>query len=169
LNTTLVIANIISLIGCVVMVAIGLINERKKILLTQCVQWTIMSISNLMLGGITAVISNTISIARNLYSIKKPLTMPIKLLIIAAQLSLTIAINKQGLLGWLPAIGVVTFTLFLDVKDEKILKLWMIFGQTLWAIFDISLKNYTAFAFDIFTIISTLIGIWKLLQKKHKE
>ena len=95
--------------------------------------------------------------------------MPIKLLIIAAQLSLTIAINKQGLLGWLPAIGVVTFTLFLDVKDEKILKLWMIFGQTLWAIFDISLKNYTAFAFDIFTIISTLIGIWKLLQKKHKE
>ena len=169
MNTTLVIANIISLIGCVVMVAIGLINERKKILLTQCVQWTIMSISNLMLGGITAVISNTISIARNLYSIKKPLTMPIKLLIIAAQLSLTIAINKQGLLGWLPAIGVVTFTLFLDVKDEKILKLWMIFGQTLWAIFDISLKNYTAFAFDIFTIISTLIGIWKLLQKKHKE
>lgn len=166
MNTTLVIANIISLIGCVVMVAIGLINERKKILLTQCVQWTIMSISNLMLGGITAVISNTISIARNLYSIKKPLTMPIKLLIIAAQLSLTIAINKQGLLGWLPAIGVVTFTLFLDVKDEKILKLWMIFGQTLWAIFDISLKNYTAFAFDIFTIISTLIGIWKLLQEK---
>lgn len=169
MNTTLIIANIISLIGCVVMVAIGLINERKKILLTQCVQWTIMSISNLMLGGITAVISNTISIARNLYSIKKPLTIPIKLLIIAAQLSLTIAINKQGLLGWLPAIGVVTFTLFLDVKDEKILKLWMIFGQTLWAIFDISLKNYTAFAFDIFTIISTLIGIWKLLQKKHKE
>lgn len=166
MNTTLIIANIISLIGCVIMVAIGLINERKKILLTQCVQWTIMSISNLILGGITAVISNAISIARNLYSIKRPLTMPIKLLIIAAQLSLTIAINKQGLLGWLPAIGVVTFTLFLDVKDEKILKLWMIFGQTLWAIFDISLKNYTAFAFDIFTIVSTLIGIWKLLQEK---
>ena len=144
------------------MVAIGLINERKKILLAQCVQWTIMSISNLMLGGVTAVISNAISIARNLYSIKRPLKMPVKLLIIAAQLGLTIAINEQGLLGWLPAIGVVTFTLFLDVKDEKILKLWMIFGQTLWTVFDISLKNYTAFAFDVFTIISTVIGIWKL-------
>ena len=53
----IVLANIISLAGCLLMVAIGLIRERKKILLTQCVQWIILTISHLMLGGVTAAMS----------------------------------------------------------------------------------------------------------------
>ena len=48
---TVLIANVISFIGCLLMVAIGLIKERRKILLTQCVLWAILTVSNLMLGG----------------------------------------------------------------------------------------------------------------------
>ncbi len=164
----IVLANIISLAGCLLMVAIGLIRERKKILLTQCVQWIILTISHLMLGGVTAAISNIISIIRNLYSLRFRLTLPVKLGFLAVQAAITAFFNQMGLLGWLPFLAAGSFTLMMDTRDTKVLKLVIIFGQTLFAIYDISIKNYTSFAFDVATVISTIIGIIMLLRGKNK-
>ncbi len=156
------IANIISLVGAVIMVAIGFIRERDRILKAQCVQWVIMGIANLMLGGVTGLISNLVSVVRNLWSLKRELTRPVILLFIALQIALSIPFNTLGLLGWLPTIAAVSFTLFLNAKDARVLKGAIIFGQVLWSVFDISLMNYSAFVFDVFTIITSLIGIWQL-------
>ena len=159
-------ANIISFIGSLVMVGIGFIRERRRILIAQCVQWVIMSVSNLMLGGVTGLISTAVSILRNLYSLKRDLTRPVKYGFIALQIAISIPFNKLGLLGWLPVFAAVSFTLFLDFKDERVLKLAIIFGQLLWAVFDFSLKNYAAFAFDLFTCVSTLIGIYRIVRAR---
>ena len=48
------------------------------------------------------------------------------------------------------------------------LKCVIIFGQTLWAIFDFSIKNYTAGAFDVMTVVSTCAGICILLRERRK-
>ena len=86
---TVLIAKIISVAGCILMVAIGLIRERKKILLTQCVLWAVLTVSNLMLGGVTGAVSNIVSIVRNLYSLKWKLTLPVKIGFIAVQTAIT--------------------------------------------------------------------------------
>ncbi len=163
-----ILANAISFVGCILMVAIGFIRERDKILKTQCVQWVIMGVSNLMLGGVTGFISNMISIGRNLYTLKRDLTRPVKIGFIAVQIAFSAAFNQIGWLGWLPIFAAVSFTMFLDVKDERVLKAAIIFGQVLWAVFDFFLLNYTACAFDIFTIISTAIGIMNLMRQRQK-
>ena len=165
---TVLIANIISFIGCLLMVAIGLIKERRKILLTQCVMWTILTVSNLMLGGVTGAVSNIVSIVRNLYSLKRPLTLPVKIGFITVQAAITAFTNELGLIGWLPTLAAATFTVFMDVKDAVTLKCVIIFGQTLWAIFDFSIRNYTAGAFDVMTVISTCVGIAMLLRERRK-
>ena len=157
-----ILANIISLAGAVIMVMIGFIRERDRILKAQCVQWIIMGIANAMLGGVTGLISNLVSVVRNLWSLKRELTRPVILVFIALQIALSAPFNTLGLLGWLPTIAAVSFTLFLNARDPRVLKWAIIFGQVLWAVFDFSLMNYTAFAFDIFTIISSLVGIWQL-------
>ena len=161
------IANIISFIGCLLMVAIGLIRERRKILLTQCVMWAILTVSNLMLGGVTGAVSNSISIVRNLYSLKRPLTLPVKIGFIAVQTAITAFTNELGLIGWLPTLAAATFTFLMDVKDAVTLKYVIIFGQTLWGIFDFSIRNYTACAFDVMTVVSTCVGIVMLLAGRR--
>lgn len=162
----IVLANVISFAGCILMVAIGLMKDRRKILGMQCVQWVIMGISNLMLGGVTGFISNMISTVRNLYTLKRDLTQPVKWMFIAVQVVVSAAFNGIGWIGWLPIVAAVVFTLFLDQKDERVLKCSIIFGQILWAVFDLSLMNYTAFAFDVFTIISTAIGLVRISREK---
>ena len=153
-------ANIVSFAGCILMVAIGLIKGRKKILTVQCIQWALMGTSNLMLGGITGFISDFLSIVRNIFGLKFTLTPAIKGVFIAIQIVLSALFNQNGLIGWLPAIAAVIFTLIVD-KNEIIIKLAVILAQLMWMIFDISIQNYTSFIFDIFTIISCCVGIWR--------
>ena len=167
--STVVLANIVSFVGCILMVSIGFIKNREKILIVQCIQLLIMGISNLILGGITAFVANMLSVVRNVYSLRCSFTLPVKLLFITAQIIIAVPFNELGLLGWLPIIAAVSFTMFLDVEDEIMLKLVIIFGSVMWLIFDLSLRNYTAFTFDIFTILSTCIGIWRLVRDRKSN
>ena len=49
----IIIGNALSLIGAILMACIGLLKKRKQILTVQCVQFGIMGMANLVLGGIT--------------------------------------------------------------------------------------------------------------------
>ena len=158
---TVLLANAISLIGCVLMVVVGLIKKRENILVVQSAQFLILGIANLILGGVTAFISDLVSIGRNLFSLKRPLTTPVRLVFILIQILISVPFNRLGLVGWLPTVAAVSFTMFLDVGDEVVLKLAIIFGQSMWMIFDFLLQNYTSCAFDVFSIISACIGIWR--------
>ncbi len=51
----ILIGNIISFAGAIIMVLIGLIKERKKILSAQIAQFALMGLGNLVLGGVTAL------------------------------------------------------------------------------------------------------------------
>ncbi|MBQ5671413.1 MAG: YgjV family protein, partial [Oscillospiraceae bacterium] len=61
-----VIANMISMIGCVLMVGVGFLQKKNQILLVQCVQFAFLAAANLLLGAMTGFISGGISIVRNL-------------------------------------------------------------------------------------------------------
>lgn len=156
---SIVIGNIISLIGSLIMIAIGLLKKKKQILLAQCAQFSIMGVGQAVLGGFSGVVSNIVSILRNLICLKWAFTLRFKVVFIVIQILLTAAIRPVGIIGWLPAVAACTYTWFLDLKNEKLLKTVMIFGQLLWIVYDFSIQNYTALAFDVFTVISNCIGI----------
>ncbi len=151
--------NIISLIGSFIMIAIGLLKKKKQILLTQCAMFGVMGIGQAILGGFSGVVSNIVSILRNLICVKWAFTLPFKVVFIVIQILLTAAIRPVGIIGWLPAIAACLYTWFLDLKNEQLLKIVIIITQLFWILYDFSIQNYTALAFDVFTVISNCIGI----------
>ena len=66
----LLIGNAFALIASIVMVAIGLIKDKKKTLIFQALDYGLMSIGNIILSGVAGFISNIISIIRNIICIK---------------------------------------------------------------------------------------------------
>jgi len=162
----LLIGNIISFCGAIIMVLIGLIKNKKKILLTQCAQFATMGIGNLVLGGVTGAVTNFLSIARNLVCVYFKFTLPIKISFIIIQVGISAYFNSQGYLGWLPIIAATLFTWYLDTPDETTLKYVIIIGQILWAVYDVNIQNYASLAFDIITIFSTIIGIISIAKDK---
>lgn len=166
--TNVIIGNAISLGAAVIMVAIGLIKNKDKILVVQCSQFTLYALANLVLGGFTGVLTNTVSVIRNVICIKWKFTTPMKIFFIILQVALAVMINQDGWYGWLPVIAAVSFTWFMDLDNDVLFKFVIIFGQTLWIFYDLHLMNYVSCAFDILTDITTTIGII-LILKGRKE
>ena len=158
----IIIGNAISLAGAVLMVAVGFLKTRRSILLTQCTMFGLMGVANIILGGLTGAVSSLVSIIRNLFCLKGPLSVPVKLLVIGMQILLSVKVNTLGWIGWLPVISACFYTWMIDVRDETTLKTVLIIAQSMWFIYDLTIQNYVAFTFDVLTILSNLYGIISL-------
>lgn len=169
--------NIICGIGAVIMIVSGLIKKRKKILLLQCAQFTVMGTGNFVLGGISGVLSNAFSIVRNLYCVKFKLHWWLGLIFVGVQAALTYLMpvlwpnlmSSEGVLDCLPLIATAIFTFVINAKNEVFLKAAIIAGQVCWGIYDISRINYISFAFDMLTIVTNAVGIILAMRNKQPK
>lgn len=167
---TLIIGNIIAFAGSVVMVCIGLIKRKKKVLIAQCIQCVLMGTANLVLGGITGFISNVVTILRNLFSFRFAFTRIWKIVFCVIQVGLAllwgIRAGGMGLVDWLPVLAAVIFTCFLDTKSDLVMKYVMILTQAMWLVYDMSIRNYSASAFDVMTLCFNFVALWGLYREK---
>ncbi len=162
----IIIGNIIAFIGCGLMVLVGFIKEKRRILYTQCIQFTLQGVANLLLGGVSGFIANIVSIIRNLVFSKWKSSLRLKIGFIVLQLLLSISTLHEGIISLLPIISTILFTWFIDTKSEVKLKTVIIVTQVLWLIYDFAHLNYVSVAFDIFTMISNFIGIQMILRSR---
>lgn len=164
----LVLGNAVALIGCTLMVLVGFLKKKKQILAVQCFQFGFLAIGNLILGGLTGFISGMVSIVRNLVFARTGGSARWKIAFILIQTVLTFLPGWPGFLGCLPLISGMILTWFIDLKSEVQFKIALIVAQFTWVIYDWNYCNYVAFTFDLFTILSNLIGIAMICRKPAK-
>ncbi len=165
----IIIGNIIAFAGCGLMVLVGFIKQKRRILAVQCVQFALQGASNLILGGFSGFIANVVSILRNLAFFKFKNSVWLKLFFIVLQLLLSLSSLRNGFINWLPLLAAVLFTWFLDLENEVYLKIVIISTQVLWLIYDFVHFNYVAVAFDCFTMVSTVAGIFLILRDRRRN
>lgn len=161
----ILLGNILSLIGCGLMVAIGFVRKKEKVLLYQCVQFTFMSMGNFALGAVSGTISNLLGIARNLVFAKTRGTVWMKVAFLAVQIGLT-AIGWSGAIEILPILATVVFVWFLDTESDAVFKVANICAMVMWLIYDFYYLNYVAGVFDILTIASNFAAIVSIRRQQ---
>lgn len=162
-----VIGNIVALFGSLLMVYTGKIEEKKKIIYVQTIQITLLIISNLILGGITGAIINAISCIRNILCYKDKLKTKEKIILVLLSASLSIYFNNLGIIGLLPLIANVIYTILMDMKNVVKFKILIIFTLILWFIYDLHIKSYSSSVFDFMTIMTNIVAIYKLTNSKR--
>lgn len=166
-NITLLLGNAFALIASIIMATSGVVKDGKKFLICQNAQLGLSTISNLILGGYTGALLNVVSIGRNILCYNNKFTKTFKIVIVIIQVVGCLLANNIGWIGLCPLISVLVYTLFLTT-DAKKLKLLTASTVILWAIYDFYIQSYTAFAFDIFTMITNLVGLYRV-QKKGED
>jgi len=161
----LLIGNAVSMIGCLIMVGIGLLKKKSHILIAQSVQCLFMGIGNLVLGGVSGFICNVVTILRNLAFLKLRNTAVLKLFFIGLQLVLSLGSLTDGFISWLPLIAAAIFTWCMDTRSAAKLKLCILCTQVMWLIYDLYYRNYVASAFDVMTFVSNVIGLYMVCKK----
>lgn len=168
-STELILGNLISLAGSVVMVCIGLIKNRNRILMAQNLQFVLMAFSNLILGGISGFIANIVSVLRNLFCLKYDYTDRLKVFFVVLQTGVSVITLYFSGFHWkelLPIIATIVYTCSLDSEDAVFLKKIMIVCTAMWVVYDLMNLNLTAFVFDILTITTTVISILRIRDNK---
>ena len=123
----------------------------------------------MILGGVTGFISGIVSIVRNLVFARTGGSRNWKIAFIVSQTVLTFLTGWPGLLGCLPLISGIILTWFIDAESETQFKIAIIAAQVTWVIYDWQYRNYVAFVFDIFTILSNLAGIVMICRNVTKQ
>ncbi len=165
----IIIANIIGLIASIIMVYIGIIKNKKKIIFIELIDMFLLTISNIMLGGITAAIINILSIIRNALCYKDHLFLKEKIILTILSIILSIKFNNLGIIGYLPLISNITYIWTMNTKNIIKFKYIIIFTMLLWSIHDLAIKSYSIFIFDILTIITNIIGIIRVKKGAKYE
>ena len=161
-----VIGNAISMIGCLIMVAIGFLKRKQHILIAQSVQCLFMGAGNLTLGGVSGFVCNIVTIIRNLVFVKHPVTAGLKIFFIGLQLLLSLGSLNSNWITWLPLLSAALFTWFLDTASAAKLKIVILGTQVMWLIYDLYYRNYVAAAFDVMTMVSNVIGFFMVRKRK---
>ena len=72
----------------------------------------------------------------------------------------------NNIFSLLPAVASYIYLFILLSKNMKIVRQSTVILRLLWTIYDFIVKAYTTFALDIFSLISSLIAIYRLDIKK---
>lgn len=164
---TIVVANAFSLAGCILMALSGLLKHKKSIVVSNSIQCALLGTSNAMLGGWTGTASDGVAVLRNIYSLFGHFNWVAKLVFCLLHVSLILPFNTLGLIGLMPGLASCIFTLLLGYDDVKMLKVGIISAQACWLSFDVSIKNYVGVLFDIFTIVTNVIGIAHIITRRN--
>ena len=159
MSFSLVLGNIFSLCAVICM-AISVIKRSKE----DFIYWQILDTaffiaSTVVLKSYSAVVTNTISLIRNLFAYKgwldKKLTWLFGVLIVVIGLYL----NNRGVIGWLPVIASVQYTICLYLtRNEQQMRYALAFNLILWIIHDFYIQSYPS------AINSIFLCIWSLVQ-----
>ena len=163
------IANIIALIGSLLLVFTGSSKEKSKIIVIQTIQIILFVISNILLDGMTGAIINILCIIRNILYYKNLLKTNAKAILIILSLLFTISFNNLGFIGLLPLISNITYILFMHLRNVVHFKLLIAFNTFCWLIYDFSIKSYTSAVFDFLTIVATFISIYQIKHTNKKK
>lgn len=155
----LLLANIIALIGSLFMVVASYVKSDKLCIMLQSVQIFMFVISNILLKGITGVIINALSLVRNILTYKRKLTKLLKYSLLILIVVLSIIFNNLGIIGYLPLIGTVVFTIFIDSKDNFKFRLSLTFSVFMWLIYDVYIMSYSSAVFDFLSFVGGIVTL----------
>lgn len=161
----ILLGNLLSFAGCSLMVAIGFVRKKERILWLQCIQFGILAAANIVLGAFTGAVSGIVGIVRNLVFTRVASSVPWKIFFLVVQAAFALRTNPRGLLDWLPILSGSLFTWFIDLKSETGFKAMIIAAQSMWLVYDVCYQNYVSAAFDIFTMLSNFIGMVMIRKK----
>ena len=165
----LISANFIALIASSLAILVGPIKNRNKIIIIQIIQSFLFSISNFLLGGFSGFFSNLIDIIRNILCYKNKLTKDIIILIIFLLFICTLKFNNLGLIGFLPFLATLVYTIFINQKNPIKFKLLVASTVLLWVIHDLFIRSYTSAIFNSFNCLLSLITAYNLSIQKQKH
>lgn len=165
---TFITGNIFSLLAMLSDSASSTRKTAKGILWIQNLSQVFYCIGSIILKGYSSAAQNVVSILRNLVAIKKINSKELEWILIALGVVLGVVFNNLGLVGYLPVIANLQYTLvvFKFKDNERALKISFVVCNILFIVFNQVILNFVGVISNIIVMITMLISIFRKRERK---
>ena len=138
-------------------------KTAKGVLIAQTFSQLFYGIGAVILGGYSAAVQNFVSIVRNFAAMGGKSPKWLEWLLVALGVGLGIVFNNLGLIGWLPIVAGLEYSLavFRFKNDERKLKWAFAICVGLYTIFNFAILNFVGAISNCFVSITTIVLLLK--------
>lgn len=135
----------------------------KGVLMAQNLSQLFYGIGAVVLGGYSGAVQNLVSILRNFAAIRKIENKALEWFLVILGVVLGIVFNNMGLVGYLPVIANLQYTLvvFRCGENERVLKTSFMIAVGMFAVFNLFIYNFVGAALNLIVSITTGIVLFK--------
>ena len=149
--TIYLLAQVFSAIGALCVAISSFAKSKHKMLVWQITDYIF-----------TGALTISISIIRNSLMVKKKMTKTILTILIIIQIIVGTYLNQLGIIGYLPIISSVSYSLAIAATPNLQWLRWVIIeNMLLWLIYDLTIQAYPAAVTDVTITLTTLVAIIK--------
>lgn len=161
LETSIIIGNIFSLCAMISDSISGTRKKHSEIMAVQIISQFFYAASSIALKGYSSTVQNVVAVFRNYAAMKNIKNKVLEWILILAGVVLGILFNNRGLLGWLPVIANLEYSISVfKLKDnETALKIAFIINMVMYAIFGAVIKNYVGVVSCSIIAITTAVSL----------
>ncbi len=167
----IIVGNVCSLCAMVTDSISGTRKRRTQILGIQIISQFFYAAGSMILKGYSSTAQNFVAILRNLAGMKNIKSKVIEWTLILLGVALGIVFNNRGLLGWLPIVAnlIYSVAIFQFKDNEKWLKIVFIINLLMYTVFSAVIQNYVGAVANTVVAIITAISLIKAAHDKKKE
>ena len=163
-----IVGNICSLCAMVSDSVSGTRKKNSEILGIQILSQFFYGIGTIILKGYSSTAQNAVAVLRNLAAIKKVKSKAIEWGLILLGVALGVIFNNRGLLGWLPILANLEYSVavFRSGENERLLKYALIANMLMYSVFSIMIQNYVGFIANIVVAVTTAVSLLRDARAK---
>ena len=171
MNYGLIVGNVCTVLAMACNAISSAGRSPKKVLWMQSASQAIYGISGIALQGYSATAQNVVSILRNLAAIRNMKSKVLEWALVVLGVVLGVACNNRGVIGLLPVIGNLQYTLaiFKFKTDERKIKIFFLISTVCFVVFNFAICNYVGALADAIVSVTTATMIWKDFRRKEKK
>ena len=143
-------------------------KSAKSVLAVQSIGQLIYLISAIVLRGYSAAVQNAVSVLRNIAAIRNVKSKTLEWILTIAGVALGVFFNNRGIIGLLPVLGNLQYTLaiFRIKNNERLLKISFLISVVSFLVFNIVLYNFVGLISDAVVVITTTVV---LIRERNQE
>lgn len=167
----LIIGNLCTLLAMGANAASSTRKTAKGVLFLQSLSQLSYFFAGIVLKGYSAAVQNIVGILRNVAAMRNIKSKPVEWILTAAGVVLGLVFNNRGLVGLLPVLGNLQYTLviFRLKNNERALKIAFLISTVSYIIFNATISNYVGLTADSVVFLTTLVVLLRGRKTKKSE
>ena len=139
----------------------GTRKKRSEILAIQMLSQVFYGVGTIILKGYSSTAQNVVALLRNLAAMKNVKSKAVEWTLILLGVVLGIVFNNRGLIGWLPVVANLEYSVAVfRFKDrERSLKIAFILNMLMYVVFSLAIMNYVGVVANVVVAVTTAISL----------